>query len=287
MRIKYAEGQTLLTLTRVAIAVVACLCVAGVYSLISGIFSTADTARDSMQDIIGRPSAENTQGEPTVLYYKEVGPGGSQVNTYQMFYITGSEGAYGLTDAGGNRLLPDMYQGIILLPHTYLLKQGGYWRFYDKETLVAKDYNFWEEAEVLRTENGAFASYLVCVRRDGLYGATNMLGQVAIQPIYESFQMSSLTAKWPLIKVKQYGKYGFINSSGQVIVTLSYDFARVDSIMLYKDENDAEGVEIPIIYVLRDGDWGAMYRNSDGSSSDVDWSVEPTSEVLAAYEQEI
>ena len=85
----------------------------------------------------------------------------------------------------------------------------------------------------------------------------------------------------------QNGKYGFINTSGDAVVSLSYDYAAIDTVTVYADANDAEGTQKPIIYVLRDGDWGAMYRNSDGSSSDVDWSVEPTEEVLAAYEAQI
>lgn len=287
MRIKYAEGQTLLTLSRAAIVVVACLCVGGVYSLIDGVFSSASSARDAMVEIIDSETSETVEGVPTVLYFSENGAAGGQTSIYQMFYITGSEGAYGLVDTGGKRLLDDIYQGIILLPHAYALKQDGQWRFYDRETLEQITEHHWDEADVLQTENGRFIGTLVRVRKDGLYGAVNMRGEIAIFPYYEDFQMSSLQSAWPLIKVRQNGKYGFINSAGDTVVSLSYDYAVLDTVLVYADENDAEGTERPIIYVVRDGDWGAMYRNGDGSSSEVDWSVEPTAEVLAAYEQEI
>jgi len=287
VRIKYAEGQTLLTLSRALIVVVACLCVGGVYGLVNGLFSTATTARDAVAEILDGETSQSAEGEPTVLYFSESGSAGGQTSTYQMFYITGEEGAYGLTDAGGNQLLDNIYQGIILLPHAYVLKQDGLWRFYDKDSLELLNDYAWDEAEVVVTDNGRFVSNLVSVSRDGLHGAVDMRGNITIEPVYDDFQISSLKAIWPLIRVKQDGKYGFINSSGSIIVTITYDYAVLDTYLEYADQNDAEGTEKPIIYVIRDGDWGAMYRNSDGSSSDVDWDVEPTAEVLAAYEQQI
>ena len=288
VRIKYAEGQTLLTLTRAAIVVVACLCVGGVYSLVDGLFSSASNARDAVVEIIDSETSETIEGVPTVLYYSENGAAGGLTSTYQMYYITGSEGAYGLTDAGGQRLLEDKYQGIILLPHAYVLKEDGLWRFYDRDTMEPLTDHVWTEAEAARTDNGRFASTLVKVQQeDGMYGAVNMRGEIAIFPHYEDLQLSTMASAWPLIKVKQNGKYGFINTSGDAVVSLSYDYAAIDTVTVYADANDAEGTQKPIIYVLRDGDWGAMYRNSDGSSSDVDWSVEPTEEVLAAYEAQI
>ena len=288
MRIKYAEGQTLLTLSRAVIVIIACLCVGGVYGLVTGLFSSATSARDTVAEMLNNGEDESSvAGEPVVLYFSESGSAGGQTSTYQMFYITGSEGAYGLTDAGGNRLLDDVYQGIILLPHAYVLKQDGRWRFYDRDTLEPLSDYSWDDASVEVTDNGRFVANLVAVRDGDLYGAVDMRGGVVIEPAYEEFQMSSLKAIWPLIKVKQNGKYGFINTAGQNIVSITYDYAVLDSVLVYADENDAEGTETPIIYVIRDGDWGAMYRNSDGSSSDVDWSVDPTAEVLSAYEQGI
>ena len=99
--------------------------------------------------------------------------------------------------------------------------------------------------------------------------------------------MNSLQSAWPLIKVKSDGKYGFINTAGDTVISLSYDYAAMGTVTVYADENDADGTEKPIVYVLQDGDWGAIYRNGDGTSSDVDWSVEPTAEVLEAYEEQI
>ena len=287
VRIKYAEGQTLLTLARAALVVVACLCVGGVYGLVNGLFSTASSARDAVVDIIDAETSETIEGTPTVLYFSENGAGGGVTSIYQVYYITGKEGAYGLVDAGGERLLDDIYEGVILLPHAYALKQDGQWRFFDRETMEQITEHHWDEAEVLRADNGRFIGTLVRVKKDGLYGAVNMRGEISIFPNYEDLQMSSLQSAWPLIKVKQGGRYGFINSAGDVIISLSYDFAAMGTVTVYADENDAEGTEKPIVYVLRDGDWGAIYRNGDGSSSDVDWSVEPTAEVLEAYEDQI
>ncbi len=287
VRIKYAEGQTLLTLTRAAIVVVACLCVGGVYGLVNGLFSTATSARDAVVDIIDAETSQTIEGTPTVLYFSENGAGGGVTSIYQVYYITGKEGAYGLVDAGGERLLDDIYEGVILLPHAYALKQDGQWRFFDRETMEQITEHHWDEAEVLRKDNGRFVGTLVRVKKDGLYGAVNMRGEISIFPNYEDLQMNSLQSAWPLIKVKQGGKYGFINSAGDVVISLSYDYAAMDTVTVYADENDAEGTEKPIVYVLQDGDWGAIYRNGDGTSSDVDWSVEPTAEVLEAYEEQI
>lgn len=287
MRIKYSEGQTILTLIRVLVVILACLCVGGAYRLVGGAFSTAATARESVAEILESGGRQTVSGTPTVLYYSESGEEGGQVSSYQMYYLTGDAGAYGLCDAGGARILDEVYQGIILLPHAYLLQQQDLWRFYDKDTLTLLNDASWEEVEVLRSDNGRFASSLVSVKRDGLFGAVDMRGEVVIEPAYEYFQLSSLEADWPLIRVRQNGKYGYIDSTGQVVVSLSYDYAVLDTVLLYQDENDAEGTETPIIYVLREGDWGALYRNADGSSSEVDWSVEPSAEVLAAYGRDI
>ena len=287
VRIKYAEGQTLLTLARAALVVVACLCVGGVYGLVNGLFSTATSARDAVVDIIDAETSETIEGTPTVLYFSENGADGGITSIYPVYYITGKEGAYGLVDAGGERLLDDIYEGVILLPHAYALKQDGQWRFFDRETMEQITEHHWDEAEVLRKDNGRFVGTLVRVKKDGLYGAVNMRGEISIFPNYEDLQMNSLQSAWPLIKVKQGGKYGFINSAGDVVISLSYDYAAMDTVTVYADENDAEGTEKPIVYVLQDGDWGAIYRNGDGTSSDVDWSVEPTAEVLEACEEQI
>lgn len=287
MRIKYAEGQTLLTLTRAAIVVVACLCVGGVYGLVNGLFSTATSARDAVVDIIDAETSQTIEGTPTVLYFSENGAGGGVTSIYQVYYITGKEGAYGLVDAGGERLLDDIYEGVILLPHAYALKQEGQWRFFDRETMEQITEHHWDEAEVLRADNGRFIGTLVRVKKDGLYGAVNMRGEIAIGAYYDDLQMNSLQSAWPLIKVKSDGKYGFINTAGDTVISLSYDYAAMGTVTVYADENDAEGTEKPIVYVLQDGDWGAIYRNGDGTSSDVDWSVEPTAEVLEAYEEQI
>lgn len=287
VRIKYAEGQTLLTLTRAAIVVVACLCVGGVYGLVNGLFSTATSARDAVVDIIDAETSQTIEGMPTVLYFSENGAGGGITSIYQVYYITGKEGAYGLVDAGGERLLDDIYEGVILLPHAYALKQDGQWRFFDRETMEQITEHQWDEADVLRADNGRFIGTLVRVKKDGLYGAVNMRGEISIGPYYDDLQMNSLQSAWPLIKVKSNGKYGFINSAGDTIISLSYDYAAMSTVTVYADENDAEGTEKPIVYVLSDGDWGAIYRNGDGTSSDVDWSVEPTAEVLEAYEEQI
>lgn len=287
VRIKYAEGQTLLTLTRAAIVVVACLCVGGVYGLVNGLFSTATSARDAVVDIIDAETSQTIEGTPTVLYFSENGAGGGVTSIYQVYYITGKEGAYGLVDAGGERLLDDIYEGVILLPHAYALKQEGQWRFFDRETMEQITEHHWDEAEVLRADNGRFIGTLVRVKKDGLYGAVNMRGEIAIGAYYDDLQMNSLQSAWPLIKVKSDGKYGFINTAGDTVISLSYDYAAMGTVTVYADENDAEGTEKPIVYVLQDGDWGAIYRNGDGTSSDVDWSVEPTAEVLEAYEEQI
>ncbi|MBR3392254.1 MAG: WG repeat-containing protein [Firmicutes bacterium] len=277
----------MLTLTRAAIVVVACLCVGGVYGLVNGLFSTATSARDAVVDIIDAETSQTIEGTPTVLYFSENGAGGGVTSIYQVYYITGKEGAYGLVDAGGERLLDDIYEGVILLPHAYALKQEGQWRFFDRETMEQITEHHWDEAEVLRADNGRFIGTLVRVKKDGLYGAVNMRGEIAIGAYYDDLQMNSLQSAWPLIKVKSDGKYGFINTAGDTVISLSYDYAAMGTVTVYADENDAEGTEKPIVYVLQDGDWGAIYRNGDGTSSDVDWSVEPTAEVLEAYEEQI
>ena len=289
MKIKNAEGQTLLSLVRLAIVSVACLCVAGAAAWADWAFGAAGQAGDLVGDILhGEAEAQaGGHGQPTVLYYSEQDENGGQIRVYQVFYITGGENAHGLTDAAGQVLLPEQYQDVVVLPRAYLLRQNDNWRFYDRDSLQPLSEDSWDWIEVLRSESGRFISDLLAVGRDGLYGAVDMQGRVVIEPVYEYFQLSSLQADWPLIRVRQNGLYGFINAQGQVVVSLSYDYAALDTVTVHADENDAEGVETPLVYVLKGEDWGALYRVEGGGSGEVDWSVEPTGEVMSAWRQEI
>lgn len=287
MQIKFPEGQTLLTFIRVALVIVACLCVGPAYNWCSRAFSVAASAQNTVDAMLEAETTVGELGQPLVLYYSEAETQGGNSSVYQVYYKTGSEGAYGLLDAGGNRLLEDEYEDMLILPHAYVLKQSGSWKFYSRTDMAPLNADAWDQVEVLRDEDQRFASDLVCVGRGGLFGAVDMNGTQVIEPAYESFQLSSQLSDWPLIRVQQDGLYGFIDSTGQQIVSLTYDYAVLDTALVYADENDAEGRELPVIYVLRDGDWGLISRNEDGSSSNPDWSVDPTEEVLAAYQAEV
>lgn len=287
MRIKHAEGQTLLTLLRLCFVAIACLCVGNMQAYADAFYQFIGSAGDMARDFIApeEDASVSIQGEPVVLYFQELLPeGGGYRIVYQQLYKTGSESAYGLTDAAGRQLVPEQYQDILALPHAYVLKSGGLWQFVDAETFVPLSERLWEEVQPSLSEKGMLQGNLVRVRQDGLYGAVDLTGNVVIEPAYDEFVLYSYQVEWPLIAVRQNGYYGYLDMAGNIVVDLIYDYAVMSVTTVFADENDATGTTIPIIYVLRNEDWGAIYRQGDGPSA-VDWQVEPSAEALAAYTQ--
>lgn len=281
MKVKYNEGRTLLSLWRVVIVVAICVFFGG-----SGLLTaTAQNFFDAGSSLAGSLANNGSAADDrtVVLYYYEenaAGSGGYYI--YEQLQLIGEAGAVGLADSAGNQLLPPRYEEVAPLPHAYLVKEDGLWCFLDKESLQVLADERWDTAQIDLNEKKEIASGLITVSRGGLYGAVDLRGKLIIAPAYDSFQTNS-EALWPIIKVEQNGKYGFIDYDGNIVVSISYDYALLDSITVYDDENDATGHEQAIIYVYRDGRWGALYREGNGSSA-VDWSVEPTEEVLAAYQ---
>lgn len=286
VRIKRAEGQTLLTLLRLCFVFIACLCVGNTQAYADAFFGFVNNAGDMAQNFLKEEEAPpRVYGEPIVLYYREEtadGKGWSLI--YQQLYRTGAAGSYGLADAAGRELLPMRYQGVLVLPHAYALQSANVWQFFDRETLAPLSDQVWDEVELDLTEQNFIESNLVKVRKNGLYGAVDLRGSLVIEPAYDEFLLNAYQAEWPLIAVKKDGRYGYIDMIGNVVIDLVYDYTVMDMLTVFADENDAQGTEIPIIYVLRDDDWGAIYKENNRPSS-VDWDVDPSAEVLASYEQ--
>ena len=285
MQIKNTEGQTVLTLVRLVIVIFVCLCVGKIGSAAQGMAELALNAEQIASDMVAQeeyvPSAE---GQKTILYYSLPESHGSS-RIYQIFYKNGTEGAYGLTDSLGRQLLPPQYEDILVLPQAYLLKQDGLWGFFDRSSLESLSDRSWNSVQLQQREDGFLLSDSVLVGNNDKYGICDMLGQVIIEPLYDSMTMSS-QVDWPLIRVCRDGRYGYIDSNGDVIVRPIYDYAVMDTVTVYADENDAEGTLTPLIYVLSNGSWGAIYRQGDAATN-VDWSVEPSADVLAAYEESV
>ncbi len=278
VKIKYNEGRTLLTLWRVLLIFAICI-LAGGSSILAGFIhdffsSSAAIAGSLFTD-------EELEEDPSLralYYYQPAADGNGGAYIYLPLYLSGSGDNLGLRDGTGQQILPEQYQDIAPLPNAWLVKQNGQWMFIDKDTLEPLNDLRWDSAQVDVNDSHEITSNLVVVSRDGLYGAVDLAGNLVIEPAYDSFQTNS-EALWPIIKVEKQGKFGFIDYDGNVVVSITYDYAVLDSTMVYEDENDSVGTEIPIIYVYRDGRWGAMYRQGDTSSA-VYWSVEPSVEVM-------
>lgn len=289
MRIKNAEGQTLLTLMKLTFVFLACLIVGPVQTWADATFYFISNAESMARSFIYRDEVEEDpaiDGRLVELYYSYAQNGGA-VYVYEPYYLIGDEGAMGLTDSNGQVLVDEKYEDILVLPAAYVLKQGGSWSFVDRQTLAPLSADLWHQVQPDRADSGLLASNLVLVERDGLFGAVDLTGQVIIQPKYEDFHIYSYAAPWQLIRVRQEGLWGFIDLTGAEVVPARYDYVLLDTVVVYEDENDAEGAVKPIIYVLKDGDWGGVFRDARGQAKAVDWEIEPTEEVLSDYESQV
>ena len=288
LRIKYSEGQTLLTLVRLLILSIALLGSWGIQSVVDSCFYYVQNAREIAQGFLS--SLEETEEELAdnayVLYYSVHDEEDKATRYYySVYYLTGSEGAWGLMAPSGQRLLEDRYQSIRLLPEALLLEEAGQFRFYDYQGNLLSEES-WDQAEVSFREDGMIDCDLIKVERNGLYGAVDLRGQLVIAPQYEQFDLYTFATDWQINRVKQNGKYGYIDRSGNVVVSISYDFALASTVKVYdegEDPADPEaGRDRAVVYVL-DGDrWGLMYRLHDGSTGEVTWGVEPPAEMVEA-----
>jgi hypothetical protein len=286
VEIKNAEGQTLLTLLRVAICGLAALSVFGMQNLANVFFDTVQNSGNLISSITY--DADNTPlqyGRPYVLYYdKTLEDNKSVSHIYKQYYITGEEGALGLVDSAGNVLLSQSYQDIIVLPATYILKTDGLWRFYDQTEITPLDENNWENVEISLDESGKINSDLVKVEKDGLYGATDQQGHIVVQPQWDDFEPYTYAVDWPIIRVKKNGLYGFINNSGQILIDVKYDYARLD-LYSFPNVDDSTTINtVPVVFVLKDNDWGGIFRGDNGKPTGVNWDIEPSAEALADHE---
>ena len=284
MSIKKSEGHTLLTFMRLGMVFIACLSIGNAQAWADATFALINNAGSIVDDFLSeQPPARQVDGDAFVLYYREPAVDGKgTLYIYQQFYLTGNGAVYGLSDASGKQLLPERYQGILVLPAAYFLNQGQGWRLYDRGTLQPLGDLAWDDVKLELSENGLLENDLIQVKKDGLYGAVNMRGEVVIEPIYEEFDLYSYDVGWPLIRVKKDGRYGYIDDQGEVVIDLSYDYAVLSSITVYADENDAEGEAVPIVYVRLGDDWGGILKQ-DGRPAPVDWDIEPSEEALASY----
>lgn len=292
LRIRYSEGQTLLTLVRLLIISIALLGSWGIQSLVDRCFYYAQNARQIADGFLSslEESQEKLADNAYVLYYSVYDEAERATRYYySVYYLTGSEGAWGLVSPSGQRLLEDQYQSIHLLPDALLLEEDGVFRFYDYQGNLLSD-DAWDQAEISFREDGMIDCDLIKVGRDGLYGAVDLQGQLVISPQYEQFDLYTFATDWHINRVKQNGKYGYIDRSGNVVVSIIYDFALVSTVKVYdEDEDPADpeaGQDRDVVYVL-DGDrWGLMYRLHDGSTGEVTWGVEPPAEMVEAAQHQ-
>ena len=279
--IKETQGQTLLVLLRIAIFGLACLCVFGMRTAAESVFTYLSQDRSLTENTDTSPQG-SVYGRPYALYYDNAVEGASR-HTYKYYYISGSEDALGLVDASGNVLLEQKYQGIFVLPEGYILKEDGYWRFYDRELNLLSD-NAWETAQPALDENNKLRSELVKVSRDGLFGAVNMRGEVVISPRWDSLNIFNPFGL-KLMRVSKDGSFGFIYPDGDTAVGVRYEYAQIGQYFHDDPNGGEETASETVIYVRQDGEWGCIFMDSDGDPSWQDWGVQPGEEVLNAYEE--
>ena len=280
MEIKETPGQTLLTLIRVVIYAVAALCSFGINDLADSFF-TAIRSGEGFFQVEQAQQQPPAYGEPYILYYDQDLGNDNKRHVYRQYFIFGGNDAYGLKDSVGNQLLPAVYQGIIVLPESYLLQENGLWRFYSHDLELLSD-DEWEDVEIAKDESGKISSDLVKVCRDDLYGAADQQGEIMVSPRWESLELYALEAGWPLIRVSSDGKYGYIDRDGNVVIRVRYDYAQMGEYL--ETDSDGQQRESTVIYVYRDEQWGAIFKNRNGDPSEVNWDISPSEEILADWQ---
>ncbi len=289
MEIKKSEGQTLLTLFRLAVCGVAALCIFGMQGFVNATFDFFRNSGDMVNSFLQEEEVveHNNYGNSYILYFEEQPEGSESIlHIYKQYYITGEEGHLGMVDSSGNVIFEPLYEGIILLPHSCILKQNGYWQFYDLDQQLLTD-DTWDEVEIEKNEQGKISNDLVKVSKDGYYGATDQQGNIIISPRWDDLELYTYEANWPIIRVKSDGYYGFVDNEGYTVINVRYDYAKLDTrtvpITGENGEVVSEAVE-PAIFVVRNDDWGAIFQDEDGDPTSVDWSVDPPAEVLEDYQ---
>jgi hypothetical protein len=286
VQIKKSEGRTLLSFMRLGIIFIACLSIGNVQSWADATFAFTGNAGNLIHDFLYEETSSDATaaGDSLLLYYTQSSADGKgTLYVYQRFYLTGSGNARGLRDASGQQLLPDEYSDIMVLPAAYCLNNGSGWQLFDRTTLQPLSDLVWDDVKLELADSGLLSSDLIQVEKDGLFGAIDMQGEIVIEPLYDDFELYAFDAAWPLIRVKQDGRYGYINHQGEVVVGLDYDYAVLGSLIVHADENDAEGEQVPVIFVKRGDDWGGILKQGDEPSR-VDWDIQPSEAALAAQE---
>lgn len=274
-----------------AIFAIAAMSVFGMQNVMDNLFSLFQADIDLVEVEPGDDEQTGSNSDRSyILYYDEKiydESGSGYRHTYKQYYIVGSENSLGLVDNSGNVLLPHIYQDILILPNSYILKENDVWHFYSQDTLERLDENDWDEVAIELSEQGKIISDMVKVCRDGAYGATNHQGEIIISPRWQSLDLYTYEALWPLLRVQQDELYGFIDNKGDTIISVSYDYAQLDVYTISNEDINANEstTTLPIIYVCQDGNWGGILRESNGRPSSVDWDIEPSAEVLADHGQ--
>ena len=284
MTIKKNEGETILTICKSGLIAIALCGTFGVYTFAENGLGALANSVDALADMIDDTEIAYTDmvnAQLTILYYTEPDEenAGNTLHRYKQYYIAGEEGSWGLYDASRNQILPNVYQGIIVLPYAYALKEDGVWRFYakDEEVSLLSDEE-WDEVLPEINHNGKYSTKLIGVCRDNLYGAVDQYGQVVIQPRWDEYQLNTFNTLWPLSRVKKDGYYGFIDDEGDVIVDVEWLYAAMETIV-----DEETGSDMAVIYVYDGQRWGGIVQNDRGNPSRVDWDLVPDEKYRAEH----
>lgn len=292
LRIKYSEGQTLLTLFRLMLISIALLGSWGMEKVAEASFYFVNHAREIGEGLLGSigvelESPESAEDAYTLYYAVHDDEDNATRYFYSVYYLSGEEGAWGLVSPSGEQLLENRYQSIRLLPEAFLLEENSSFSFYDLN-LQPLSAESWDEAELVFREDDMIDCDLIKVGRGGLYGAVDLKGQLVIPPQYEQFDLYTYETDWHINRVKKDGKYGYIDRNGNTVVSISYDFALASTIKVYEEGEDPADPEAgssrAVVYVLSGDRWGMMYKLSNGSTGEVTWGVEPPAAMLEAAE---
>lgn len=282
MIIKKTEGQTLITIFKSGMVVIALCSSLGLHDVAEATFAEIDKSIDTLISMAKNGNNEEVYlpmegAESQLLYFTEPAPDGKDtLHRYIQYYVAGEEGALGLYDAAQRQILDNRYQGIMVLPYAFALKENDHWRFYSQDDLTLLSDEKWDEVLPEIDSRGKYSTLLIGVSRDGMYGAVDQYGHTVIEPVWDEYHPNTFNTSWPISRVKKDGYYGYINSEGEVVIKVRYEYAAMDTLIDPETEEETQ-----VIYVYRDGDWGGIVKDEHGNASSVDWDIKPSEQYQA------
>ena len=132
--------------------------------------------------------------------------------------VVRKEQKYGVIDMNGNKILPLEYNSALVISSSFIFAENGSFQFGYTSTgtlLFKRKYEGYKMSNFKHT---------IAYKQGGLWGFYDSLGNVALQPQFDEFDV--ITPYF--IKVKSKNKWGIVNVAGGYTIPIKYSFIELD-----------------------------------------------------------